>query len=248
MITTYNAFARLTQLAQPSVAAVAPKGLSALPYPMRFVLADVLAQIVAGERAALACARRVAVEDPRADAREMALTQVRDEQRHLAFFQNALDQLGVPQRAMANLQLMFDDAEQAPDLPSLLIGTHLVVEPLAHELFRDLAKILASVAGCRALPRSWSAPINALAVGLATIDADESRHIAFGALRLRALRETASPIARERIDAIARSWRERMLTTLIGLPVLPPLRPWFRKRVRKVVCQFDARLADSGIQ
>ena len=75
MITTDQSFLRLSQLAQASSPAVVPAGLGQLPYPMRFVLADVLAQITAGERAALACARRVAAEDPRPDAREVAVTQ-----------------------------------------------------------------------------------------------------------------------------------------------------------------------------
>lgn len=247
MLTIDQSFARLNQLAAPAPLTVVPEGLGALPYPMRFVLADILSQIAAGERAALACARRVAAEDPRADARAVAQTQVRDELRHLAFFETALKELGLPGHPMPELVAMFDAAVLSADLPALLFSTHLVVEPLAHELFRDLASIFAAVARFPLMPAAWRMPLATLAEGIAAIDADESRHIAFGALRLRALREEATPAQRKHIDCVARGWRERVTTTLMGLPILRPLRPYFRSRVRKVVQKFDARMADAGV-
>src|SRR6185436_15901326 len=103
-----------------------------------------------------------------------ALTQIRDEQRHLAFFERALAELDCDTRPMQPLTALLAHATSAPDLPALLLGTNLVVETLAHELFLDLARLLLKFSRAWWVPARWAAALASLAHGMQVVYGDES--------------------------------------------------------------------------
>jgi hypothetical protein len=122
------------------------------------------------------------------------------------------------------------------------------VETLAHEIFRDVARLFVFLGERRWLPRRWRTAISGLGKSLSVIYRDETRHVAFGVLRLRSLREELSDAEREDFDIAARRWKVRLSETLARLPVSPLLRPWFRPRARTIVRQYLQRCRDVGVR
>jgi hypothetical protein len=239
---------QLSLLAEKSPRSLpASTGLSSLPWPVRFAIADVFAQIHVGEEAALHCIRRVLSEDPLGEARTFAGHQLADERRHVSFFADSLWELRVKRPAMPGLVDLFDKAKHAPDLPRLLLANHLVVETLAHAIFRDLEKLLGWLGRRSWLWSSWRDVFRELSSSLHWIVRDESRHVAFGVLRLKALREQLSEVERLRLDGDAREWGVLLERVLKALPVFFPLKPWLRARTRRILTQFRQRCLDAGV-
>ncbi|MFN0063938.1 MAG: hypothetical protein ACKVPX_15635 [Myxococcaceae bacterium] len=230
------------------VALDAPRGLAELPWLLRLLLADVFAQIQAGEEAALRSIRRVVIQETLVEARRCALLQERDERRHVDFFAKAADHLGVRRFPMRELVDFLALATAPHALPGLLLANNLVVETLAHELFRDVAQVLLSLGEKHWLPAGWRQTFRALGKSLGVIFRDESRHVAFGVLRLRSLREQLSAQERAAFDSDAQEWEGRLSTALEKLPIFPLLRPWFRQRTKAILRQYRERCHDVGVR
>jgi hypothetical protein len=106
--------------------------LSALPWVLRCALSALFMHILVGERAALSAARRVYETDTSAQARDFALTQIKDETEHVAFFENALGHLNINSTPHVALVELFGKVNEKSSFEELLVHTHLVIETLGH--------------------------------------------------------------------------------------------------------------------
>ena len=222
--------------------------LSTLPWFIRFSLADVFTQAQRGELVALRCAEKLFDMETDPDARAFALTQVRDEQSHLGFFTSALSQLKVERPVLEPLGALFDLAQTQNDLPSLLLANHLIVETLAHDVFGEVATQFTRLAGKRWLPPTWRRAFAELSVRMLGISRDESRHVAFGVIRLATVRRALEPEARQQLDTQAQGWVDALESTLSALPVLFLLAPLKAKIVRGVMARCRQRCRDAGVE
>lgn len=220
---------------------LAPEGLEALPLWLRFVLADVSAQVLAGERAALAAASLAASLERDPDAKLLASRQAADERLHVDFFTELQARLGVTRPVNPVLGGMLTDAAASRELPALLLGSHLVIETLGHALFDAFSDALDAQSENRLFSFETRRTLAALAVSMERLQRDESRHLAYGVLRLRDERAAMSPAARDTFDAHVASWRERLDRLFFRLPLLVVLRPWLDLRSASVLAHFDAR-------
>ncbi len=207
-----------------------------------------MAQAKYGEQVALSCAKKLRELETDADARAFAETQIRDEARHLEYFTLAERELRVTRPVLPTLQQLFDTAERQVDLANVMLGTHLIVESLAHDLFADVAKRLLALSGIRWVPRAWRAALAEVARSMLGIARDESRHVAFGVLRLARLREGMNAEQRAHLDLLARHWYAQLAATLDALPVLFVLRPIKRQVAHAVLTRCRRRCVDAGLE
>ena len=206
-------------------AVLAPDGLEQLPIWLRFVLADAGAQVLAGERAALSAALLATELEQDADARTLAARQAADERRHVDFFVEVQNRIGVNRPMNEFLGAMLADAARADSLPSLLLGSHLVIETLGHAIFDSFSTALATQSRNLLLAPQTRDTLGALAARMERLQRDESRHLAYGVLRLRDERNAMSPARRETFDAETAQWRARLDQLFFRLPLLVVLRP-----------------------
>jgi hypothetical protein len=223
-------------------AVLAPDGLEQLPIWLRFVLADAGAQVLAGERAALSAALLATELERDADARTLAARQAADERRHVDFFVEVQSRLGVNRPMNEFLGAMLADAARADSLPSLLLGSHLVIETLGHAIFDSFSTALATQSRNLLFAPQTRDTLGALAARMERLQRDESRHLAYGVLRLRDERNAMSPARRETFDAETARWRARLDQLFFRLPLLVVLRPWLELRRSTVLAHFDARV------
>lgn len=222
-------------------AVLAPEGLEQLPLWLRFVLADVTAQVLAGERAALSAALLATDLERDADAKTLAARQAADERRHVDFFVELQTRLGVNRPMNEFLAAMLADAARAEELPELLLGSHLVIETLGHAIFDSFSEALATQSRNRLFAPETRTTLSTLAARMERLQRDESRHLAYGVLRLREERNAMSPARRETFDAQLAHWRQRLDQLFFRLPLLVVLRPWLDLRRSTVLAHFDAR-------
>lgn len=220
---------------------LAPEGLEQLPLWLRFVLADVSAQVLAGERAALSTALLATELESDPDAKTLAARQAADERRHVDFFVELQTRLGVSRPINTFLGEMLTDAAQAAALPSLLLGSHLVIETLGHAIFESFSTALATQSQNRLFAPSTRTTLAALAQSMDRLQRDESRHLAYGVLRLRDERNAMPAEQRAAFDAETAQWRARLERLFFRLPLLVVLRPWLDLRRATVLAHFDAR-------
>ena len=225
-----------------------PSDLGALPWFIRFSLADLFAQAKYGEQVALGCAKTLLELETGEDERAFAITQARDEASHVAFFEAAERDLRVTRPVLPPLKRLLDTAASQTDLPNVLLGTHLIVETLAHDLFSDVAKRLQALGRSQWLPQRWAVAFRDVAGSMLGISRDESRHVAFGVLRLAALRESMSAGERVQLDQLAQHWVSQLEATLEALPVLFLLKPIKREIVRGVMLRCRQRCIDVGLE
>ena len=241
----------LTVLLQRSVVGsvlTTPSDLGSLPWFIRFSLADLFAQAKYGELVALRCAKKLLELETGEDERAFALTQARDEASHLAFFESAEHDLRIERPVLPPLKRLLDTAAMQSDLPNVLLGTHLIVETLAHDLFTDVAKRLQALGRSAWLPRRWAVAFRDVAGSMLGISRDESRHVAFGVLRLASVREAMSPAQRVELDALAQHWVSQLAAALEALPVLFLFKPIKREIVRGVMLRCRQRCHDVGLE
>ncbi|MFT3712001.1 MAG: hypothetical protein QM817_30535 [Archangium sp.] len=218
-----------------------PLGLEALPAWLRFIVADVVAQVLEGERAVLGAARRAVLLETSAEGRQLAERQLRAQERHVAFFVDARRRLAIERPVNPHLRELLCDASSATELPALLIGTHLVIETLGHSLFGASAALLSSQSDNRFFSVGNRCTLGELAMAMERLQRDESRHVAYGVARLREERSKMTAERRARFDADVASWRARLAELFTRLPLLVLLRPWLELHADVVLAQFDAR-------
>lgn len=224
-----------------------PDGLEALPFGLRLVLADLLANVLEGERAAAHVAQRIAFEDPSREARALALSQAQDERRHVDFFARVVGDLGIERPANPAVRELMATAKGAQTLPELLIGTNLVIETLGHALFKASAGLCRKLSSSRLLRTSARATMAQLAAGFLEVQRDESRHLAFGVLRLKQLRAAAPADERAELDRGVADARRQLRGAFLRMPLLVLLRPWLKLGSSSVLAHFDARANAVGV-
>lgn len=216
-------------------------GLEALPTWLRFIVADVVAQVLEGERAVLGAARRAVFLETSAQARRTTELHLRDQERHVAYFLDTRRRLGIERPVNPHLRALLRDASSASSLPTLLIGTHLVVETLGASLFGASAALFSSQCDNRFFSVSTRCTLGELAMAMEWLQRDESRHVAWGVSRLREERARMNPTQRAQFDADVAAWRARLAELFTQLPLLVLLRPWLELESDVVLAQFDAR-------
>lgn len=221
---------------------VAPDGVEQLPLWLRFVLADVTAQILAGERAALAAAERATELERDPDAQTLARRQADDERRHVDYFVHLQKRLTISRPVNEFLGRMLSDAADAGALPSLLLGSHLVIETLGHSIFDSFSSALATQSQSRLFAAPTRDTLASLAGNMERLQRDESRHLAYGVLRLRDERNAMSAADRAAFDEETTKWRDRLERLFVHLPLLVVMRPWLELRRSTVLAAFDARV------
>lgn len=216
-------------------------GLESLPAWLRFIVADVVAQVLEGERAVLGSARRAVVLENTQEGRRLAERQLRDQQRHVSYFIDARRRLGIERPVNPHLRELLRDASSADQLPSLLIGTHLVIETLGVALFGAAGSLFSSQCDNRFFSISTRCTLGELAMAMEWLQRDESRHVAYGVSRLREERARMNAQQRLLFDLEIKNWRAKLAELFTRLPLLVLLRPWLELRSEAVLAQFDTR-------
>jgi hypothetical protein len=237
-----NALGPLLSRAESVAAVPTPEGVEALPSWLRFVSAQLVAQVLAGERCALAAARAATSLERTEEGRALAARQTRDEARHVAFFVETQRRLGFERPVDVDVAALLAKAGRADDLVSLLMGTHLVIETLGHALFDATAALLSMQSTNRLFSVQTRVTLGELSMSMERLQRDESQHLAYGVLRLREERSRLDAAGQERFDAQVRAWRSDVATLFLRLPSLFALRPWLPFWAESVLAHFDARV------
>jgi hypothetical protein len=224
-----------------------PRGLAALPYFLRLVLADLLGNVLEGERAAAHVAQRIAVEDPSAEARQLARVQAHDERLHVDYFERVVAGLGIVRPANPAVRKLMKRARGARTLSQLLIGTNLVIETLGHALFDASSKLAGDLAQASFLSDASRETMTELSAGLEQVQRDESRHLAFGVLRLTELRAEVTAAEQTSFDRAVAEARAGLRRAFWFMPLLVLLRPWLHLNPSSVLSHFDARAEVIGV-
>ncbi|MBL8956067.1 MAG: ferritin-like domain-containing protein [Myxococcaceae bacterium] len=179
---------------------------SAVPLELRRGFADLLAQTHHGELGALTASARLVQSDARLMDKLFGATQVADEARHVEWFSRLLFQLDAPAPVMPALAAFIDDVTQAGDDLHLLVGMNILIEGLAQTLMLHAGKLL----GALEVPELESFKV----VGTwltERVAADESRHLAFGIGRVRALVETLDTTKRLQLEERVAQWSTQLM-------------------------------------
>lgn len=216
-------------------------GLEALPTWLRFIVADVVAQVLEGERAVLGAARRAVLLETSDAGRRQAERQLTDQLRHVAWFVDARRQLGIERPVNPHLRELLRDASSATELPTLLIGTHLVIETLGASLFGAAGALFSSQCDNRFFSVHTRCTLGELAMTMEWLQRDESRHVTWGVSRLREERARMTLEQRAAFDLEVAAWRAKLAALFTRLPLLVLLRPWLELHAQTVLAQFDAR-------
>jgi len=179
---------------------------SVVPLELRQGFADLLAQTHHGELGALTASARLVQSDARLMDKLFGATQVADEARHVEWFSRLLFQLGTPAPVMPALAAFIDDVTQAGDDLHLLVGMNILIEGLAQTLMLHAGKLLGAIE----VPELESFKV----VGTwltERVAADESRHLAFGIGRVRALVETLDARRRHQLEDRVLRWALQLM-------------------------------------
>ena len=179
-------------------------------------MASVYSQIQFGEVVALNAAARAMTLAPGLWAKVFGATQVMDEARHVEFFSRVLAATGEPVAVAQGLRGFADEIDAADSFEELLLGTQVILEGFAQAVFQEGIRLGRTVNDRIALPGSRAA-----ASLLESIDArvgnDESRHIAFGVLALRARLPDLDRASRERLAARAVAWSDAITGSILEI-------------------------------
>lgn len=179
---------------------------SPVPIELRRGFSDLLAQTHHGELGALTASARLVQSDARLMDKLFGATQVADEARHVEWFSRLLFQLDAPAKVMPALAAFIDDVTQAGDDLHLLVGMNILIEGLAQTLMLHAGKLLKS------LETEELASFRLVGTWLVErVAADESRHLAFGISRVRALVETLDTSRRLKLEDEVNGWTARLM-------------------------------------
>jgi hypothetical protein len=206
-----------------------------VPEAIRHGVADLLTQVLYGELAALLCAARLVQELPELDGKLVCATQVADEAKHVRWFVQLLRQLDRPGRVRPLTLMLMHDVYAAPTTEEVVAGMQVLVEGMAHSSFAEGRAMLAEAppSSLRAVVEEWL---------VATVAADERRHVAFGTAWLRARVPALPEERRAALEASLQRWG-RLLTDTATEPDLFTDHglPWNRFAAR-CVADYNARL------
>ena len=68
--------------------------------------------------------------------------QIKDEKRHIVFFQRILQSLHQPHPLRESFQKLMTDIYNAPTTEMLLVGMHIMIENIAHSLFQSAQDVI----------------------------------------------------------------------------------------------------------
>ncbi len=183
--------------------------VSGLPREFRQAGADAFAQLHWGERTALLAAERLLHQLTEGPARTFVQTQIKDEQRHVAFFEALIAQFGCEGRRRPSVERLMREVEAAETREELVLGMQILVEGTAHSLFLEAARWAESI------PEDEGGPLRLLRTLLGDwmplLARDESRHIAFGVHYLREQRPHLTPLRIRRLEEKLVHWGEGVL-------------------------------------
>ncbi len=179
---------------------------SSVPLELRRGFADLLAQTHHGELGALTASARLVQSDARLMDKLFGATQVADEARHVEWFSRLLFHLDAPAPVMPALAAFIDDVTQAGDDLHLLVGMNILIEGLAQTLMLHAGRMLREIQVEEL--RSFQLVGTWLVERVAD---DESRHLAFGIQRVRALVETLDTSKRLKLEDEVQRWTERLM-------------------------------------
>ena len=242
-----NALAPLLSRPESLGAIPTPNGLEALPSWLRFIVSRLVAQVLAGERCAQLAAHHATQLERSREGRAMAARQARDEARHVAFFAEVQRRLGPARAVDADVAALFDKASRAEELPSLLMGTHLVIETLGHAVFDSAAGLLSSQSSNRMFSARTRATLSSLGEAMERLQRDESQHLAYGILRLREERALLDDDGRVAFDVDVAMWKRELASLFTRLPSLKLMQPWLGFRPASVLAHYDARARAIGV-
>jgi len=179
---------------------------SRLPPELRLAFSELLTQLHYGELAALSTSARLVQTAPTMMDRLFGANQVADEGRHVEWFTRLLTHLDAPARVQPELQAFIDSVTNASDELELLVGMNILIEGLAQTMMRFAGKLLGSLEGddfaSLRLTGEW------FVTGLA---ADESRHLAYGIHRVRAVVHGLDAGRRSKLEARVEAWAEALM-------------------------------------
>jgi hypothetical protein len=179
---------------------------SVVPRELRSGFADLLAQVHHGELGALTASARLVQSDARLMDKLFGATQVADEARHVEWFSRLLFHLDAPASVMPALGSFIADITDAGEDLHLLVGMNILIEGLAQTLMLQAGRMLRGLEGeaFGSLQRVGTWLVERVA-------ADESRHLAFGINRVRALVETLDTPRRLALEEQVQQWTARLM-------------------------------------
>ncbi|MBK7857455.1 MAG: hypothetical protein IPJ65_02295 [Archangiaceae bacterium] len=179
---------------------------SVVPLELRRGFSDLLAQVHHGELGALTASSRLVQSDARLMDKLFGATQVADEARHVEWFSRLLFHLDAPAKVMPALAAFIDDVTHASEDLHLLVGMNILIEGLAQTLMLQAGRLL------RGLDDPALRSFQLVGTWLVEkVAADESRHLAFGISRVRALVEGLDARRRARLDERVNAWTARLM-------------------------------------
>src|SRR5262245_45856068 len=116
--------------------------MSALPEFFRQTVADAFAQLRWGEQTAQRGATRLAALLPEGWARRFVLTQVVDEERHVAFFERVIGLFGCAGRVRPSVERLMGEVQSADTPEALMLGMQILIEGVGHSLFTEAASLV----------------------------------------------------------------------------------------------------------
>ena len=180
---------------------------AAIPSELRAGLAELLSQTHYGELGALTASARLVQNSPNLVDRLCGATQVADEARHVEWFSRLLFQLDTPAPVNAAVAAFIDDVIHTDDELALLVGMNILVEGLAQTLILEAGHVLRSIQieefSALALVGTWM---------VERIARDESRHLAFGVMRVRQVVEGLDFAQRNKLEKQVARWAQRLLS------------------------------------
>lgn len=180
---------------------------ASIPRPVRAAIADMVAQLSCGERAALSGATRFATSLPAGLTRDMCIMQAKDEARHVRFFEALTDALGEPGQVRTMTDELVADIAADPTPEGLMVGLQILVEGAAHAFFVDAPRAFAALAETPEIAMLLE-PLRRVATDWLPrrLAKDESRHVAFGMFYLAEHVPGLSRDARRVLEAKVERW------------------------------------------
>ena len=221
--------------------------LSDVPLSIRSPLAAIYAQVQYGEMIALTSAARFVDQTPTGWTKLFGATQVMDEARHVELFARIVHALGVEPRLSESIVELGKRLEAAQSCEELLVSVQIVLESYAQAMLHEGSELLKR-SEQRAIRLPGSEALASVRDSIQYVAKDETRHVAFGVLCLRAALKDADvqSLCRLRLHA------EQSLQLMHA--VLRDLRPHLRclgvdadELLVRVGRSTTQRLADAGL-
>ncbi len=180
---------------------------ASIPQPVRAAIADMVAQLACGERAALLGATRFATALPAGLTRDMCIVQAKDEARHVQFFEALTRALGEPGQVRAMTDELVAEIAADPTPEGLMVGLQILVEGAAHAFFVDAPRAFAALEETPEVALLLE-PLRRVATDWLPrrLAKDESRHVAFGMFYLAEHVPQLGRVARLALESKVERW------------------------------------------